>query len=109
MANSKVEGIILNERGPRTLPDKIFNAIGKDIIGTYKWRIHYVEQFGNFTDLENLSKIFDGKVLVKRIEEEPDAQWIWGYFQGFPKDVPDDDILDEAPITYWFSTFATSA
>ena len=96
--NNEVEGIILNEDGPRTLPDKIFNAIGKDIVGSYKWRIHYVEQFGILDDLEDPDKIFDGKVLVKRIEEDPGAQWVWGYFQAFPKDTPDEKILEEPVI-----------
>lgn len=97
--SEKVEGIILNEPGSHTLPDKIFNAIGKDIIGSYKWRIHYVEQFGEFQDLEDPYKIFSGKALIKRIEEEPEAQWIWAYFQAFPEDILDEEILKE-PVIY---------
>ena len=90
---SKVEGIKLRN----SYPDIIFNAIGKDVIRSYKWRIHYVEQFGEFEDLEDPDMIIDGEKLVERIEEDPKAQWIWGYFQAFTKDVSDEDILAEQP------------
>ena len=81
-------------------PKIIFDAIGEETIRAYKWRVHYAipaTDFDEFKELEDSEILIDGNKLIKQINKYPDMQWIWGYFQAFEKDIPDQEILMDPP------------
>lgn len=92
----KAVGIHLDNSYPKI----IFDAIGEETIRAYKWRVHYAipaTDFDEFKELEDSEILIDGNKLIKQINKYPDMQWIWGYFQAFEKDIPDQEILMDPP------------
>ena len=75
-------------------------AEGEETIRAYKWRIHYAipaTDYDEFKELEDGEILIDGEKLVRQIYKHPDIQWIWGYFQAFEKNIPNQKILMEPP------------